>query len=774
MSHKQLKGSPYGRIDRRRWVTGLLALLPMALLVGAAACTRDPAVKKQHYMDRGDSYFKDKHYGEAVIEYKNALRFDPSSGEGYYKLGLALLQKGEWSQATEWLSRSLLFSPDNIDARLRLGDMLLAAGQFEDAHNQAMEVLQRDPQNASVHLLLGQIQLQQKKFKNAEEEFNEAVQRAPQDAVPYGDLALAQLLSGNPEAAEKSFLKAAELEPKDPQYTLNLANYYRSRHQPERAEQVLRQSMTENPGAIELPLGVADLYIYLGRTADAKRLLDQTENDSHHFPDGVRKVADFYSVHSDPAPALDRYLLLAKKNSADESLIESISECYLQLGRWADANTWIDKHDKKDMAPAFELLRARAETGEYHLHDAVAELQSLIQSDPGNTGAHYYLAQADLQQGDVEGAKAALVEALRVQPGYISALLGMGNISLQQNDATGALHFSDEIINRSYWIADAHLMAGNAYILRNNASAALNEFQIAAGLNPSSAAAQERIGRVLSAQGKYGEAEKCYENALNSDPGYALALGGLAENFLAQGQPDRARARIDQQMARQPGLYQLHLIKGQFCMTRGDWDCSVQSYEKALELDSYDATAYMAIAHIYASTNRTDDAAKEYELARQKFPEYLPTYILLGQLHESRGDYDQAKQAYQEALAVNRSYAVALNHLAWLYCEHGGSLNEAFELAQQAKKEAPNDPHISDTLAWIYYKQGHYPSAIHLLESAVAQDPKDPGYQFHLGMAYLTQGQQEQGRKTLQAALRAGLTSEDAKTAKEALQKSGS
>jgi tetratricopeptide (TPR) repeat protein len=336
------------------------------------------------------------------------------------------------------------------------------------------------------------------------------------------------------------------------------------------------------------------------------------------------------------------------------------------------------------------------------------------------------------------------------------------------------LRYADQIISHSYWVGDAHLIAGNAYVLRGNASAALNEFQIAASLNPSSPTVQERIGRVLTTQGKFGEAEKAYENALNTDPGYSLALSGLAENFLVQSQPDRARARIEQQVKLEPGLYQLQLIKGQFCMNRGDWECSEASYKKALELNPYEPTAHLALAHIYASTNRTSEVAPEYELARQKFPEYLPTYIQLGQVYEAQGDFDRAKKAYQDALQINQNYVVALNALAWLECEHGGSLNEALELAQQAKKQQPDNPHINDTLAWIYYKKGLYPSAVELLETAVAENPKNPAYQYHLGMAYLTAGRQEQGRRTLQAALRGGLTSEEAKAAKEALQKGGS
>jgi tetratricopeptide (TPR) repeat protein len=757
--------------SRRRNEPVVFLLLLAALIV--SGCNRNPAVRKQKFLEQGDRYFSDQHYGEAVIEYKNALRVDPAFGDAYYRLGLALLQQGEWSSATESFSRAVQFSPDNIDARLRLGDILVAAGQYGDARAQADAVLQRDPQNASVPLMLGQIQLQQKKYDAAELEFEQARQRAPQDAVPYGDMALAQLLGGKFDEAEKNFQKATELAPKESRYAINWANFYRSRQQPDRAEQVLRQSMTQNPTAIELPLAVADLYVHDRRTADAKRILDETEANSKSYPTAQREVADFYAEHSDPTSALDRYFALAKKKS-DPTLIQSIVSCYLQLGKWPDAEQWIDKEDKKDKEPAFQLLRARTYMGTYRLNDAISELQGLIRQEPDNTLAYSYLSQAHLQKGDLQAARTALVDALQVQPGNISALVGLGNLSLQQNDSEGALAYSNQIVAQSYWVVNAHLVAGNAYVLRDDAGAALREFQIASALDTTSAAAQERVGRVLSAEGKYADAEKAYETALAADPGYALALSGLVDNFRAQGQPDRARARIDQQIERDPQGFQIQLIKGQFCLNRGEWDCSEQSFKKAIELNSYDATAYMGLAGVYEATNRGDEAVQEYEAARTQFPDFLPTYVQLGRLHEARGEFDQAKQTYQAALQIEPNYVPALNNLAWLDCEHGGSLNEALELAQQAKRQQPDDPHVNDTLGWVYYKRGLYPSAVGLLESAVVKSPKEPGYQYHLGMVYLTLGKQEEGRKTLQAALRVGLNPDDAKAARAALQKAGS
>lgn len=44
------------------------------------------------------------------------------------------------------------------------------------------------------------------------------------------------------------------------------------------------------------------------------------------------------------------------------------------------------------------------------------------------------------------------------------------------------------------------------------------------------------------------------------------------------------------------------------------------------------------------------------------------------------------------------------------------NIDETLNLAQSAKREVPEDPHISDTLGWIYYKKKYSYPCDHLFE----------------------------------------------------------
>jgi predicted Zn-dependent protease len=83
---------------------------------------------------------------------------------------------------------------------------------------------------------------------------------------------------------------------------------------------------------------------------------------------------------------------------------------------------------------------------------------------------------------------------------------------------------------------------------------------------------------------------------------------------------------------------------------------------------------------------------------------------------------------------------VVANRLANLYLDHGGDVNVAVSLAQVAKQRMPGSPIATDTLGWAYYKLGSAKAAVAQLTESVQKSPRNPVYQYHLGMAYLADG----------------------------------
>jgi tetratricopeptide (TPR) repeat protein len=111
---------------------------------------------------------------------------------------------------------------------------------------------------------------------------------------------------------------------------------------------------------------------------------------------------------------------------------------------------------------------------------------------------------------------------------------------------------------------------------------------------------------------------------------------------------------------------------------------------------------YISLANFYVRQNLTEKAIEEFNAAIQKAPNSVSAHMGLSILYDSQKKYDKAKEYYQKVLKINPKFPPAANNLAYLYAEGGGNIDEALNLAQIAKQQGPDDPHISDTLGWIY------------------------------------------------------------------------
>ncbi|OGP97885.1 MAG: hypothetical protein A2Z51_03220 [Deltaproteobacteria bacterium RBG_19FT_COMBO_52_11] len=160
------------------------------------------------------------------------------------------------------------------------------------------------------------------------------------------------------------------------------------------------------------------------------------------------------------------------------------------------------------------------------------------------------------------------------------------------------------------------------------------------------------------------------------------------------------------------------------------------NYKKALEINPNVPELYISLGGFYVRSNKTEKAIAEYTTAIQKAPNSLIAHMALGMIYDSQKKFDQAKDYYLKALKINSRFPPAANNLAYLYAEQGGNIDEALSLAQNAKGQVPDDPHIADTLGWVYYKKNIFSRAITYLQEANQKVPDNPIVRYHLGMAY--------------------------------------
>jgi TolB-like protein/tRNA A-37 threonylcarbamoyl transferase component Bud32 len=190
-------------------------------------------------------------------------------------------------------------------------------------------------------------------------------------------------------------------------------------------------------------------------------------------------------------------------------------------------------------------------------------------------------------------------------------------------------------------------------------------------------------------------AERHFQHALAKDPSYALAYAGLASVWFMRGdvgfgRPSdtlpKARAFMDQAVALDDSVAELHIALGnQHCIAL-DWAACERSYRRGLELNPNSADAHFFYGHLLIVTNRVEEANRMMQRGveldplndfhrsfygwhlnyLQRYDEAIPLFQKLLQAGPNRGSnylglwgayYRQGR--YADALAAAREYFVA-------------------------------------------------------------------------------------------------------------------
>ena len=190
---------------------------------------------------------------------------------------------------------------------------------------------------------------------------------------------------------------------------------------------------------------------------------------------------------------------------------------------------------------------------------------------------------------------------------------------------------------------------------------------------------------------------------------------------------------------------------------------------KALDADPSNLAAYASLGQLYYVQGQISRAMTEFENVVTRQPDSVPGHTMLAILLNRQGQPDEAKAHYEKVLAINSRSPVAANNLAWMYATKGENLDVALQLAQTASSQLPDQPEVTDTLAWVYQKKGMSKQAIPLLQRIVEKNPSNPQFLYHLGVALSSSGDQDGAKRALEKALALNPNFADAADARRVL-----
>ena len=718
-----------------RWilvVTCLAAIL-------APACRKSPEQRKQEFLNSGNDYFAKEQYREAAIQYLNAIKEDQQFVEAHYQLAQSYLKLKIFGGAYQELLRTVDLKPEHAKAQIDLGNLLLASRQFKEAQERAALALKVEPNNVEAHILLANAHALLRNPAASFEEMQTAIQLDPERAQSYLNLGVLQLGANQAADAEANFKKAVALAPRSVDAKIALGTFYAAQKRWAEAEQMFRQAAQVEPKNPATYSSLARLYVAQKRMDEVEGLLTDAKKQLADVPEGYRLLGDFYIATGNSAKALTEYASLHSEHPDDVQTQKIYAQLLLGAGRLEEAEAVVQKIQKKNPRDIDgRILRAQIMMNRRQFQDAVTLLETAVKTETNNPQLRFHLGRAFFASGNRVRAEAEWREALRLNPTFLAVQESLAGLMTDKGDWSQVETIAEAIIQANPNMPNGYLHRAAGRAGKGNRSGAEADLREAIRMAPQSALPRIRLGNVKAIGGKFGEAEKEFERALELDPSSTSALQGLVAVYQQQKLPAaRAVARVNAQIAKAPNVSGHHAILGTAYELDRDPVNAEKAYTRAIELDVKNLQAILALGQLQDRTGALDKAAATYQRGIQTDPNQPLTYVLLGSLEEKRGNWQSAQQLYERALRVEVDFPLAANNLAYLMLERGGNVDTALSYAQVARRALPNLPNTADTLAWAYYHKGVYSSAIDLLKEAVQMVPENATYHYHLGMAYL-------------------------------------
>lgn len=729
--------------------------LVLVLAAVATSCSQKPEVAMRDLLASGDRYMVAKEHGEAIIQYRNAVKRDPNSGEARLKLADALAATGDVRVAFGEYVRAADLLPANATAQLRAGQLLLMAKQYPEARARADRILALNPKSVDGLLLMGNALAGLKEFDKAIDQIENAIGEDPGQPFNYANLASIQSAKGDAVAAESAFRRAVEVDPQSPDARWSLGGFYWASGRTAEAESEFKAAYRINPkspvilrglaafymanrriadaemylklhadsGDVQAKLALADFYVLASRPVDAKAVLEPLAHDPAAFAPANTRLSVLAHLGGDSREAYQLIDAALQRAPQDESALLTKSNFLLTDKKPADALTLADGAVAANpKSPRALYSKAAALRGLRRPNDAARALQELLVIRPSDVPAQVMLAEVYLSQGKTAPAAELSAQAVASQPQSWTAHLVSARVAVAQANYPFAESELNKLVKATPNAPDVHVLMGDMFLQRRNVP----------------------------------RARQAYERARSLDPRQTAAVLGLIRSDLEEKKFDSARGRATVLLESGADDPVALTVAGATFADSGDYTRAEAAFRKTIEKDPTNLDAYVALGRLYLGQNRLDEARKEYEdLARRQPDLAVSSNTVIGTILAAQGKREEARKYFEQAVSVDsEASAVAANNLAWDYAENGGNLDTALQLAQRAKAQMPQSADASDTLGWIYYKKGLASLAVSALKESVAQNAANPVSHYHLGLAYLADGKRNEAQRALTEALR--------------------
>ncbi|MEN3044398.1 MAG: tetratricopeptide repeat protein [Candidatus Hydrothermales bacterium] len=254
--------------------------------------------------------------------------------------------------------------------------------------------------------------------------------------------------------------------------------------------------------------------------------------------------------------------------------------------------------------------------------------------------------------------------------------------------------------------------------IKNELKEGIKFFSLALTFNPNSDLAHYYLSRIFYREKLMEKAFYHIKRAIEINPKSSEYFIYYAFLLITEGKLTEAQNVLREIKDKNNSSY--FYLSGFLEKRKGKLKKAIYLYEKALKLDSLDATKWFEAGAIYADLN----------------------------------DIKKASKAFKKSIELDTTFSEAYNYWGYMLAERGLKLDTAKILIEKALKYEPENGYYLDSMGWVYYMMGKYDTAYVYLKKAADNVPDDPVIIEHLGDLYFKLSEMEKALDYWEKALK--------------------
>lgn len=367
--------------------------------------------------------------------------------------------------------------------------------------------------------------------------------------------------------------------------------------------------------------------------------------------------------------------------------------------------------------------------------------------------------------GDLRTAILELKNALRDNPDSTAARYLLGQIYIEMESGANA---EKELMRARDLGVDAEVVLvplSRAWILQGKYEVVLDEVRVSVNMPAQTRAALRVVrGDAYYGLGRFGEAEKAYQRALEDDSDNALGHVGLGNVALRRGQVDVAERELARAIALDAADLRVITLKGDVLSAHGKYDEAVDAYAHLVQTRPENVLYRTVLAWSQVNAGKLQASGKNIDRVLSVVPEYPPANHIKAVIAFRNKQYATARDHANQVLAIDQDRLPTLLVLgASSYAL--GSLEMAYNSLRRYVSGNPNDPTGRKLLSQVQIALGRSDEALETLNPLLGEESEDAELFDLVAQASLLKGDIETGRAYLQRSLAVEPGSPDAMTA---------